>query len=316
MSRTRPHHLTTSTKDPLVLTVVAWLVGLVISTSATAELPVVVPGPYKHGPDSEVQTDVPKGKLTQLQFAESKVFAGTKRNYSVYVPAQYDGKTPAALMVFQDGHAYQGDSGDYRVSTVFDNLIHTKAMPVTIAVMVDPGTRNELPAQRGWSDKLENRSVEYDTVSGDYAKFLIEELLPFVETKVRITQNPELRAICGMSSGGICAFSVAWHRPDSFRKVMSQIGSFTDIRGGYVYPALIRKEKKPIRVFLQEGANDINNQFGNWPLANLQMANSLEFAGYDYKFVYGDGEHNGYHGGVIFPDALRWLWRGWEEQTP
>ena len=115
-----------------------------------------------------------------------------------------------------------------------------------------------------------------------------------------------------MSSGGICAWTVAWERPDQFGKVLSHIGSFTNIRGGHVYPALIRKtEPKPIRVFLQDGANDLNNRHGSWPLANLQMAQSLGFAGYDHRFVFGDGAHNGKHGGAILPDSLRWLWRDW-----
>lgn len=300
-----------------------WLVvGAGMNTHVSAQIPEIVPGPYTHGPDSERQDGVPQGKLTQHEFSDSKVFPGTMRRYSVYVPAQYDGKTPAALMVFQDGHAYEGDKGDYRVSTVFDNLIHKKEMPVTIAVLIDPGhkfgpgQKAELPPTRGWNPSPANRSFEYDSVSDDYARFLIEDILPVVSKEYRLTDNPELRAICGMSSGGICAFGVAWHRPDSFRKVMSQIGSFTDIRGGHVYHAMVRKEKKPIRVFMQEGANDLDNKHGNWPLGNLQMANSLAFAGYDYKFVYGDGEHNGYHGGTLFPDALRWLWRGWEEQKP
>ena len=294
------------------------LVCLTIAASVAtlAQIPEIVPGPYQHGPDSETQAGVPQGKTTQYTFTDSKVFPGTKRNYSVYVPAQYDKSKPAALMAFQDGHAYQGERGDYRVSTVFDNLIHRGEMPVTVAVMIDPGHTGELPTKRDWNPQPANRSVEYDTVSDAYARFLIEELMPVVESEINLTQNPELRAISGMSSGGICAFGVAWHRPDSFRKVLSQIGSFTDIRGGYVYAPWARKEKKPIRVFLQEGANDLNNQFGSWPLANLTLFNSLEFAGYDAKLVYGDGEHNGYHGGTIFPESLRWLWRDWESQTP
>ncbi len=281
-----------------------------------AEPPKIVPGPYQHGPDSSPQKNVPQGKTTQFEFNDSKVYPGTKRRYSVYIPAQYDQAKPAALMVFQDGHSYEGDKGDFRVSTVFDNLILKKDMPVTVAVMIDPGTTKELPEKRGWSPAPENRSVEYDTVSDAYARFLLEELLPVVEAKVNITKNPELRAICGASSGGICAFGAAWHRPDSFRKVMSQIGSFTDIRGGYVYAPLARKEKKPLRVFLQDGANDLDNKFGNWPLANQTLANSLEFNGYEVKFVYGDGKHSGEHGGTIFPDSLRWLWSGWETHQP
>ncbi len=287
-----------------------------LTTNLWAEKPQIVPGPYTHGPDSSVQSDVPKGKVTQFEFTDSKVFPGTERRYSVYIPAQYKDDTPAALMVFQDGHAYEGDKGDFRAATVFDNLIHKKEMPITIGVFVDPGYTKGLPAERGWKPSAQNRSKEYDTVSDAYAQFLIDELLPVVEAKVNITKNPELRAICGMSSGGICAFGVAWHRPDSFRKVISHIGSFTDIRGGYVYAPMARKEKKPLRVFLQDGVNDLDNQFGNWPLANQTLANSLEFKKYEVKFVLGDGEHNGKHGGTIFPDSLRWLWKDWEKQTP
>jgi enterochelin esterase family protein len=183
--------------------------------------------------------------------------------------------------------------------------------------MIDPGFTSELPEKRGWRPRPENRSREYDTVSGDYAEFLLTEILPEVERDYRITSNPDLRAICGNSSGGICAFSVAWHRPDQFRKVLSHIGSFVNIRGGHHYAAMIRKtDPKPIRVLLQDGENDLDNQHGNWPLANQQMAKSLAFADYDYKFVFGTGAHNGNHGGAIFPDSLRWLWRGWKDQTP
>lgn len=284
---------------------------------AVAQLPEIIPGPYAHGPDSSPIQGIPQGTVTEHELLESSVYPGTKRRYSVYVPAQYDGSQPAALMVFQDGHAYVGPGGDFRATTVFDNLIHRGEMPITIGVFVDPGTKGELSEKRGWNPRPTNRAVEYDTVSEDYARFLLEDLLPVATKGLRVTENPELRAICGMSSGGICAFSVAWFRPDSFRKVVSHIGSFVDIRGGHVYPALVRKsENKPLRVFLQEGANDLDNQHGNWPLANLQMANSLAFKQYDYKFVYGDGEHNGQHGGAIFPDTLRWLWRDWQDAQP
>ncbi len=288
-----------------------------IAQPAMAQLPEIVPGPYEHGPDSSPIESVPQGKVTEHELLDSSVYPGTKRRYSVYVPAQYDGSVPAVLIVFQDGHAYVGPGGDFRATTVFDNLIHRGEMPITIGVFVDPGTKRELGEKRGWNPRPTNRAIEYDTVSDDYARFLLEDLLPEATKDLRITENPELRAICGMSSGGICAFSVAWFRPDSFRKVVSHIGSFVDIRGGHVYPALVRKnENKPLRVFLQDGANDLNNQHGNWPLANLQMANSLAFKKYDYKFVYGDGEHNGQHGGAIFPDTLRWLWRGWADEQP
>lgn len=272
---------------------------------------------YRHGPDSMENDTVPRGTVTQHEWLESQVYPGTKRKYSVYVPAQYDGQTPAALMVFQDGHTFEGRTGDYRVPVVFDNLIAKGDMPVTIAVMIDPGHRGELPETRGWRPRPANRSAEYDTVSGDYAEFLLSEILPAVEQEYRITANPELRAISGNSSGGICAFSVAWHRPDRFRKVLSHIGSFVNIRGGHHYPAMIRKtEPKPIRVLLQDGSGDLDNEHGNWPLANQQMAKALAFKDYDYKFVYGTGGHDGKHGGAIFPDSLRWLWRDWEAEKP
>ena len=272
---------------------------------------------YQHGPDSLRNANHPRGTVTEHVLSDSKVFPGTKRRYSLYVPAQYTPKTPAALMVFQDGHAFVGERGDFRVPVVFDNLIAKGAMPVTIAVMIDPGHKGELPDKRGWKPTPANRSVEYDTVSGDYAKFLLTEVLPPIEAKFRITKNPDLRAICGNSSGGICAFSAAWYRPDSFRKVLSHIGSFVDLRGGHNYPPMIRKtEKKPIRVLLQDGENDLDNRFGNWPLANRQMAKALSFHDYDYKLVFGQGGHNGKHAGTIFPDSLKWLWRDWEQQSP
>jgi enterochelin esterase family protein len=260
---------------------------------------------------------VPHGKVTQHEWLESRIFPGTKRRYSVYVPAQYDGATPAALMVFQDGHAFEGTKGDFRVPIVFDNLIAKGDMPVTIAVMIDPGHTGELPEKRAWQPRPANRSIEYDTVSGDYAEFLLTEILPEVGKHYRITKNPELRAICGNSSGGICAFSVAWHRPDQFRKVLSHIGSFVDLRGGHNYPPMIRKsDRKPIRILLQDGENDLDNQFGNWPLANRQMSKALQYKDYDHKLVFGTEAHNGKHGGAIFPDSLRWLWRGWHLETP
>ena len=272
---------------------------------------------YQHGPDSQRNDSVPHGVVTEYEWTESQVYPGTKRRYSVYVPAQYDGKTPMALMVFQDGHAFNTLTGNYRLPIVFDNLIAKGDMPVTVAVMIDPGHTGELPKNRGWVPRPANRSVEYDTVSGDYANFLLTEILPEVEKLYRITDNPELRAICGDSSGGICAFSVAWHRPDKFRKVQSHIGSFVNIRGGHAYPSMIRKtDRKPIRVFLQDGEKDLDNQHGNWPLANQQMAKALAFKQYDYKFVFGTGAHDGKHSGAIFPDSLRWLWRGWKQESP
>lgn len=266
---------------------------------------------YEHGPDSARHEDAPAGTVTMHVFNSSHVFPGTIRRYWIYVPEQYDETEPAALMVFQDGHAYIKEDGDFRVPVVFDNLIHQGEMPVTIGVFIDPGHKTaELPPEPGWRPRPENRSFEYDTLSSDYATFLIDEILPEVTKQYNITDDPQRRAICGISSGGICAFTVAWERPDQFRKVLSHVGSFVNIRGGHNYAALIRKtEKKPLRIILQDGSNDLDNQHGNWPLANQQMHKSLEFMDYDVKFVYGEGGHNGNHGGAILPDSLRWLWR-------
>ena len=268
---------------------------------------------YKLGPDSSPQKGVPEGTITQHQWETSKVFPGTVRDYWVYVPAQYDGTKPACLMVFQDGRNYANKTGQFRVPVVFDNLIHKKEMPITIGLFINPGV---IPAEKKGGKPRRNRSFEYDTLSDQYARFLIEEMIPALEKKYKISSDPDCRAICGISSGGICAWTVAWERPDAFRKVLSHVGSFTNIRGGHVYPALIRKtEPKPIRVFLQEGSNDLDNLHGSWPLSNQQMAAALKFAKYDYKFVYGDGGHNGRHGGAILPDSLRWLWREEVKQT-
>jgi predicted alpha/beta superfamily hydrolase len=263
---------------------------------------------YTFGPDSLPKDDVPKGKVTQFRWDKSKVFEGTERDCWLYVPAQYDGKTPACVMVFQDGSGFVDPKGQRRVPVVFDNLIHAKQMPVTVGVFVNPGKFPTPDKQE--KDWRTNRSFEYDTLSDQYARFLEKEILPEVAKTVKVRSDAAGRAICGSSSGGICAFTVAWERPELFSKVLSHVGSFTNIRGGDVYPGLIRKtERKPIRLFLQDGCGDLDNAHGHWPLANLQMAASLRYAEYDYKLVYGDGAHNGKHGGAILPDSLRWLWR-------
>jgi enterochelin esterase-like enzyme len=262
---------------------------------------------YKLGPDSQRQEGVPKGEVTK-HIWKSDVFEGTIREYMVYVPAQYDGSTPAKVMVFQDGHAYVNETGQFRVPIVFDNLIHQKRMPITVGIFVNPGHKDEKVAENPW--KGSNRSFEYDTLSDQYSRFILEEMLPEVSKTVNLSDKREDRAICGISSGGICAFTVAWERPDQFSKVLSHVGSFTNIRGGHNYDALIRKaERKPLRVFLQDGSNDLDNQHGNWWLANLEMDAALKFAEWDYKFVGGEGGHSGVHGGAILPESLVWLWQ-------
>ena len=261
---------------------------------------------YTTPPEAKEKPGVPKGKLIQMAKHTSKIFAGATRDWWVYVPAQYNADKPAAVMVFQDG---QGPRTYMPV--MLDNLIAQGDIPVMIAIFVPPGVN---------PDGKPNRSFEYDTLSDQYTRFLLEEILPEVEKNYRLTKDPNLRAITGSSSGGICAFTVAWERPNEFSKVLSWIGSFTNIAagptvraGGHNYEALIRKTpKKNLRVFLQDGASDLDNANGNWPLANQQMAKSLSFAGYDYKFEFGRGFHSASHGRAILPDSLRWLWRGWK----
>jgi enterochelin esterase-like enzyme len=293
----------------------AFLLGLVIPLSSFAAAPAES---YPMPPDAVRQDGVPVGKVTKHEW-RSKIFEGTVRDYWVYVPAQYDGQTPAAVMVFQDGGGYVNEKGDYKTPIVFDNLIHKKEMPVTIGIFINPGSFAE---QAGPTRPRSNRSFEYDTLSDQYARFLLEEILPEVGKTHKLTDDPEMRAIGGASSGAICAFTVAWERPDHFRKVLSHIGSYTGIAyrpardgqpmrpGGDLYPTLIRKTpKKPIRVFLQDGRNDLDNNHGNWFIANQDMEAALKFAKYDVKAVWGEGAHNGKHGGAILPDSLRWLWR-------
>ena len=250
----------------------------------------------------------PKGDLLNFDFTDSKIFPGTSRNVKVYVPEQYDGKTPACLWVCQDGVQYNAPA-------VFDKLIASKDMPITIGVFVTPGV-----VKAANKDALPrfNRSLEYDGLGDAYARFLIEELLPAVEKKttadgrvIKLTKNPDDRAIAGASSGAIAAFTAAWERPDSFRRVFSAIGTYVGLRGGNSYPTLIRKyEPKPLRVFLEDGEADLNIYGGDWWMANQEMQRSLKFAGYEHDFKWGKGGHSGAHATEIFPEAMKWLWKG------
>ncbi len=263
--------------------------------------------------DSERQPGVPQGVVTKYTWT-SQTFPGTVRDYWVYVPAQYTPEKPACVMLFEDGTSYVKESGRARIPIVFDNLIAKHEMPVTIAILIDPGVLKA--SQPGQANRL-NRSYEYDALSDRYARFLLDEILPEVAKHYNLSSNPNDRAISGGSSGGICSFTVAWTHPEAFRRVLSFIGSFADIRGGDIYPALIRKtEPKPIRVFLQDGNHDLNNFAGDWWLANQSMASALAYAGYDYKFVTGDKDHDMIQGGAILPDALRWLWRDYPQPIP
>ena len=260
---------------------------------------------FKPGPDSQRQNGIPRGTVTKYSW-QSKLL-NNFRDFQVYVPAQYDSTKPAALMVFQDGFTYVNEEGSFRVPVVMDNLIARKELPVIICIFVNPGHNSSTYPEDLF--RSVHRSEEYDELSDRYVNFLIQEIIPEVKKKYNISTDPAMHAIGGISSGGICAFTAAWQRPDYFLKVMSHVGSFTNIRGGHLYPDLVRKSpKKPIKIFMQDGSNDLNNQFGDWWLGNLQMESSFKYRGYDFKFEKGTGGHNGKHGGAILPESLKWLW--------
>ncbi len=265
---------------------------------------------YDYQPESFVQKGVPQGKVETLEW-KSQVFTNTVRQYQIYVPAQYKKSEPACVMVFQDGLRHASPSGPLRATTVMDNLIHQGKMPVTIGIFINPGSFLNQPK----GSKPRNRSFEYDTLSDQYSRFLMEEILPEVSKRYSLRTDPESRGIAGGSSGGICAWTVAWERPDEFRRVLSWVGSFTNIRGGHVYPNLIRKtDNKPIKVYLLGGRNDLDNSHGHWPLANEKMAAALKYKGYDYHFHYGPCFHGSTHAGAKLPEMLTWLWSDWSKK--
>ena len=257
------------------------------------------------GPDTLPQPNVPRGTLTSHRYTSpaTGAFPNTSRDWTLYVPAQYDAATPANLVVFQDARFYLSE--DFNAPAVFDNLIARGDIPPTIGLFVEPG---DLPGEA--ANSRGNRSFEYDSLTDAYSRLLHDELLPLVAADYAISTDPARRASVGMSSGGICAFNLAWERPDSFARVVSHVGSFTDIRGGNVYPSRIRKnEPKPIRVFLQGAVGDLDNDKGSWTVANFDMAKALRFKGYDYRFEYGQGAHDRRHGAAIFPETMRWIFR-------
>jgi gluconolactonase len=261
---------------------------------------------YPLGPDHERQPGVPVGKVTKHTLA-GKVYPGTTRDYWVYVPAQYDPAKPACVLVVQDGGGWINETGRFRAPIVMDNLIHQGSIPVTIGIFVNPGV---LPALTPDAQDRFNRSFEYDAMTDRYARFLVDDLLPAVAKDYNLSKDPNDRAIAGSSSGASAALIAAWYRPDQFNRVISYIGSFTNLRGAQTLSSLIRKtEPKPLRVFLQDGRNDQSIYAGSWFRANEDIAMSLGYAGYDHTFVIGNEAHNGIHGSAILPDALKWLWR-------
>ena len=240
---------------------------------------------------------VAKGRLIEhLSWQGGAVYPETTRDWWVYVPQQYDPSVPAALLVCQDGAL----PGAERGTVCLDNLIAAGTIPVTIAVLVAPGSQTQEDGSQ--------RSLEYDTVSARYTDFLANDLLPLVEAEFNITKDPAMRCATGGSSGGICAFSCAFFRPDLFGKAISWIGSFTNIRGGHNYPWLVRNTpRKPIAIYLQDGTNDLNNQHGSWPLGNREMQSALSYAGYTFHMEWGSGCHSGRHMAALLPEALTWI---------
>lgn len=280
------------------------LVACFISPSLAQQKP--AEESYPVHPDMKKQDGVPEGTVTRGTFDQSTLYPGTTREYAVYIPKQYEASSPAALMVFQDGISYLKT-----VPVAFDNLIHTGDMPVTIAVFVNPGV---VPALHDEAQPRFNRSFEYDAVEDRYVRFLLEELLPAALEGLSVTEDPNLRGLCGSSSGGIAAFQAAWHRPDQFRRVFTTVGTYVGLRGGNELPVLVRKtEPKPLRVFLQDGRNDNNLYCGSWWVANQDMLAAFQWAGYEVNHAWGEGGHNRKHGNAIFPDAMRWLWEGWKD---
>ncbi len=318
----------------LVFGVCAVAVPLMLEAQSSQGPAVRKPGEYPLGPDSLPKVGVPKGRLEGPFEFRSTVLAGTVRRYWLFVPAQYTGAAPANVLVFQDGQRATNPEGSLRVPQVLENLVASGDIPVTIGIFITPGHRAETYPDTLGTGSPNNRAQEYDALSDAYTRFLIDELLPEVGRKYRLTDDVDGRAIGGTSSGAICAFTVAWHRPDVFRKVISMIGSYTSIGyrpatatsamtpGGDLYPTLIRKTPiKPIRIFLQDGSGDLDNAHGNWFLANQQMLAALQFANrtaderraagarYDVTHVWGDGAHSDAHGGSLLPEILRWMWR-------
>lgn len=285
-----------------------------------------------YGPDSYEQPGVPKGTLSPRILHTSKIFEGMKSEYWVYVPAQYDANVPTPVMVWNDGGQHVDRNGGSRTQNVIDNLIAQKKIPVMIQVLINPGDIGEAQGTKtydyvaGFSKKTGRtmrdamRSTEYDTVTDRYPRFLVQEILAEVGQKYNLRKDGYSRAIAGESSGGIAAFNAAWQQPDQFSRVLSRIGTYTSIQwipgeldGGNIFPFAIRKTpRKNIRIWMSDGSEDLENEHGSWPLQNIQMANSLKMAGYDYHFSFQGGSHSGAHGNAEAPQALTWLWRDYD----
>ena len=310
-----------------VLTRLAFVIAAAASLNAvTPQQPAPAAAPpvntdmhYQIGPDSLPREGVPKGEVRGPFTLPSEAYPGTQHTYWVYVPAQYDASVPASLMIFNDGQAFKNMEGDVRAPNVLDNLIYRREIPVMVGVFINPGRRPDQPepTPQNWGDRDTNRPTEYNTLDDKYARVIVDELMPALNKDYNIAKDPERRGIGGASSGAIAAFTVAWERPNEFRKVLSIVGSFVNLRGGHAYADIVRRsEKKPLRVYLQDGRND--NRVGrggtydetrDWFAQNVKLMRALTEKGYDLNYTWGIGRHGQKQGGAIFPDMMRWLWR-------
>jgi enterochelin esterase family protein len=275
---------------------------------------------YQLGPDSLPREGVPRGEVRGPFTLPSEAYPGTQHTYWIYVPAQYDPSVPVSLMIFNDGQAYRNMDGDVRAPNVLDNLIYRREIPVMIAAFINPGRRPDQPepTPQEWGDRTTNRPAEYNTLDDKYARVIVNELMPVLYKEYNISRDPERHGIGGASSGAIAAFTVAWERPDDFRKVLSIVGSFVNLRGGHAYADIVRKSaRKPIRIFLQDGRNDNRgtgrggtyDEARDWFLQNVRLMQALTEKGYDVNYAWGIGRHGQKQGGAILPEMLRWLWR-------
>jgi enterochelin esterase family protein len=275
---------------------------------------------YQLGPDSLPREGVPKGEVRGPFTLPSEAYPGTQHTYWVYVPAQYDPAAAASLMIFNDGQAYKALDGDLRAPNVLDNLIYRREIPVMIVVFINPGRRSDQPepTPQNWGDRDTNRPTEYNSLDDKYARVIVDELMPVLYKEYSISRDAERHGIGGASSGAIAAFTVAWQRPDAFRKVLSTVGSFVNLRGGHAYADIVRSsEKKPIRIYLQDGRNDNRgvardgayDEARDWFVQNVRLMRALSDKGYDLNYTWGIGRHGQKQAGAILPDMLRWLWR-------
>jgi enterochelin esterase family protein len=275
---------------------------------------------YKIASDALPQEGVPKGEIKGPFTLPSEVYPGTQHTYWVYVPAQYDPATPASLMIYNDGQAFMNPEGDMRAQNVMDNLIYRREIPVMIGVFINPGRRPDQPepTPTNWGDRDTNRPAEYNSMDDKYARVIVDELMPALQKDYNISKDPERRGIGGSSSGAIAAFNVAWNRPDQFRKVLSNVGSFVNLRGGHAWPDIVEKsDKKPLRVFLVDGRNDNRalrqdgtyDQTRDWFYQNVRLQQALTKKGCDVNYSWGINRHGQKMLQTVMPEMMRWLWR-------